>query len=239
MTDNWVGWALAAASVLALLVFVWHGLQRWSDIMRRHRDNEDRARRGEPLDASPKKAKAKKLEAMAWFAVATDDVRGAARALQLRTATPVEAGDGPARAAEGVFVFAVEGFVCAVGEDAWQRGDFAVIEAALERLSREYGDATWFCVDARSSRFGWAAARGGALHRAWCGDGDEDRVLWQFGDPTVAESELGFFVDDPRDATDDEHKWWPVAADVRALARRWSKDPAASLAAAQGLAGRC
>ena len=86
MTDNWVGWALAAASVLALLVFVWHGLQRWSDIMRRHRDNEDRARRGEPLDASPKKAKAKKLEAMAWFAVATDDVRGAARASRTSSA---------------------------------------------------------------------------------------------------------------------------------------------------------
>lgn len=236
--DNWVGWLLASASVLALLAFVWHGLQRWSEIMRRHRLNEDRARRGEPLLAPPKKSKARRLESMAWFAVATDDVRGAARALQLRTAFPAEAGDGPARAAEGMFVFADRGFVCAVGEDAWQRGDFAAIEGALERLSREFGDATWFCVDARSSRFGWAAARGGSLQRAWCGDGDEESVLWQVGDPSIAERELGFFVDDPRDASDDEHKWWPIADDVRALARRWSADPDPSLADAEGFGGR-
>lgn len=238
MTDPWIGALLAAASVVALLAFVWHGLGRWSEIMRRHRLNEDRARRGEPLDVAPKKGRTAKPRALAWFGVATDDVRGAARALQLRTALPTGAGDGPARAAEGMFVFATGGFVCAVGEDAWQRGDLAAIEGALERLSRAFGDATWFCVDARSSRFGWAAARGGSLQRAWCGDGDEERVLWQFGEPTVAERELGFFVDDPRDATDDEHKWWPVADDVLALARRWSTAPEAALGEAEGLAGR-
>ncbi len=236
--DNWIGWLLAALSVLALLLFVWHGLQRWSEIMRRYRHNEDRARRGEPQDGAKKRRKARKSGTLAWFAVATDDVHGAARALPLRTATLAPAGDGPFRAAEGLFVFKGDGFVYAVGEDAWQRGDFEKIEGALERLSRNYGDATWFCVDSLSSCFGWATARGGTLRRAWCGNGDEDRVLWQFGELTLAERELGFFVDDPRDGTDDEHKWWPVAADVEALARLWSKDPDAAFAAAAGLAGR-
>ena len=237
--DNWLGWLLAAASVIALLAFVWHGLQRWSDIMRRHRHNEDRARRGESLYAAPRQLKPKRLEALAWFAVATSDVRAVARALQMRTVGPAVSGEGTARAAEGMFVFAHSGFVCAVGDDAWQRGDFAAIEGALERLSRAFGDATWFCVDARSSRFGWAAARSGSLQRAWCGDGDEERVLWQAGDPTVAERDLGFFLDDPRDGTDDEHKWWPVGSDVRALAARWSADPTTAIGESEGLTGRC
>jgi hypothetical protein len=60
---------------------------------------------------------------------------------------------------------------CAIGEDAWQKGELSAVESALERLSREFGSASWFCIDAERGRFGWAFAHSGSLQRAWCGDG--------------------------------------------------------------------
>ena len=92
-----------------------------------------------------------------------------------------------------------DGAVCALGSDAWLRADFDELEQALARLSLSCDEAAWFGMDASRSRFGWALARGGVVLRAWCGDGDDEAVLWSVGSPTGDERALGFFVDDPRD----------------------------------------
>ena len=42
---------------------------------------------------------------------------------------------------------------------------------------------------------------------------------------TPQERALGCFVDDPRDRSDDEIKWWPDRRTVHALAAAWSLDP--------------
>ncbi len=177
----------------------------------------------------------------AWFSVPSRDVQQVARVLGLRTAMPANWATGLAGAATGLFVGVRGEFVCAVGRDAWRDQVFADIAAALERLSRVAGRACWFGIDADGERFGWALARAGALQRAFCWDGTADAIVWDDGACTVAEAELGFFVDDPRDGSDDPIKWWPTVGDVLALAARWSIDPrrvASGEAAATGLLGR-
>jgi hypothetical protein len=237
--EPWIGWTLATLVVCALLAFVWFGLSRWSEIMRRHRANEEKAQ-ADAVVAQPARKKTRRRGApIAWIAVQASDARSVARCLGVRTAQPCDWESGLDRAADGLFVAACRGsHVCAIGEDAWQKGELSAVESALERLSREFGSASWFCIDAERGRFGWAFAHSGSLQRAWCGDGDDERVLWQFGERTAPEAALGFFVDDPRDRTDDEHKWWPIADDVRALAVRCAVLPEPDEGGGFGVAGR-
>ncbi|MGE3171916.1 MAG: hypothetical protein AB7O97_04770 [Planctomycetota bacterium] len=175
----------------------------------------------------------------AWFAVRGADGDRVARALGLRTAVPADWSRGAAGAADGLFVAPLGRFVVAVGVDAWHRGELDAVAAALRTLSQQVGDAAWFGIDERAERFGWALARGGRLERAFCYCGDAHAVLWDEGEVTVAEDRLGFFVDDPRDQTEDPLKWWPTAADVRRLAAIWGVDPVRPPAAGgDGVLGR-
>ena len=238
--DPVLGLVLAGLSVAALLAFVWFGLSRWSSIMHRHRANEERAQRGDEVLPQEKRKRPSRLASPAWFSARGAEAKAVARALGLRTAVPVAWDEGLQRAAEGLFVApCLDGAVCALGSDAWLRADGDELEKVLARLSLACGEAAWFGMDASRSRFGWALARGGVVLRAWCGDGDDEFVLWSVGSPTGDERALGFFVDDPRDGTDDEHKWWPIADDVRALAQRWGALPEADESdATAGLLGR-
>lgn len=237
--DPILGLVLAGLSVAALLAFVWFGLSRWSSIMHRHRANEERAQRGDEVLPQQTRKRPARLVAPAWFSARAADGKEVARALGLRTAVPLAWSEGLQRAAEGLFVANCRGgSVCALGADAWLRSDFEALETALLRLSQACGEATWFGMDPARSCFGWAMARDGVVLRAWCGDGDDEQVLWSVGNPTADERALGFFVDDPRDGTDDEHKWWPIAADVQALAERWQALPEPGADDAEGWLGR-
>lgn len=217
---------MGVAVIVAVVAFTLFGLSRWAEIMRRHRDHQDRAETG-LVEAEARAAEAAAAErTTVWFAIRAQDAREVARVLGLRTVQPVAFEDGMQRARTGMFVAPCgKDFVMALGFDAWQRGDLSQVEAALLRLSKAHGEAFWFVVDEERDCVGWAVARRGQLSRAYCFHGSDEEVLWDVGELTPAEREFGFFVEDPRDLTDDEHKWWPLPRDVRALASRWCIEP--------------
>ncbi|MBL8728131.1 MAG: hypothetical protein JNM25_06855 [Planctomycetes bacterium] len=150
------------------------------------------------------------------------------RALGLRTVLPANWAAGLAEVQrQGVFVTpCVDGWVLAVGADL--RADGAdlggFVTPLLERLGAAFGGAAWFLTDAAGERHGWALATRQALVRGYAYDGERGHVFWH-GEVTAAEQELDCFVDDPRDNSDDEIKWWPDERVVLSLAAAWSLDP--------------
>lgn len=167
------------------------------------------------------------------------------RQLGLRTVLPANWGAGLAEVEqEGVFVTsAVEGHVFAVGADLGLRcgGDAERIAALVSRLSATFGRVVWFQTHDAAEVHGWMLADRGELVRGYAFVGDEGHVFWH-GDVTDAERDLGCFLDDPRDSSDDEIKWWPDSRIVGALAAAWSVDPtrieARNAAPALGSCGR-
>ncbi|MFY9342358.1 MAG: hypothetical protein WAT39_07705 [Planctomycetota bacterium] len=173
--------------------------------------------------------------AATWLAVATTDHAALVRALGLRTELPANWAGGFAEAqAGGVFVTPAVARHCLVvgaGVDALDLdGEVLPLLAAL---SRSFGRAAWFRRDDQGERHGWAVAEAGRIVRAYAWDGTVGHVAWD-GEVSADERELGCFVDDPRDHSDDEQKWWPDARLVDALAARWSIDPKALAGHATG-----
>lgn len=160
--------------------------------------------------------------------VRSNDAAAVARALGLRTVLPANWAAGLAAArSQGVFVTPpVDGWVYAVGADlACDGADVgAVLAPLLERLGAAFGGAAWFRCDGAAERHGWALATSDGLLRGYAYDG-EHGPIWDRGDVTDAEHELGCFVDDPRDSSDDEVRWWPDERTVLDLAVAWSRDP--------------
>jgi len=163
----------------------------------------------------------------AWFAVRAGDAESVKNALGVRAAVPSSWVAGLTRVAdEGIFVTPpVDGWVFAIGVDAFQRGDCERVTQLLLRLGSSCGPAFWFATHARMDVHGWSCADSRELLRGYLYDGDEPRVVWDQGVVTPTETELGFFVDDPRDRSDDALKWWPTPACVLRLAAAWSLDP--------------
>ncbi|MEO6596581.1 MAG: hypothetical protein ABIP94_17655 [Planctomycetota bacterium] len=147
-------------------------------------------------------------------------------------------------AEHGVFVAAaVDGWVVAVGPDIGAAtADAAdVVPPLLERLSRAFGSAVWFATSGDDERHGWAVADDGALRRGYAFAGEHGGVFWH-GEVTEDERALECFVEDPRDSSDDEIKWWPDERTVLQLAAAWSFDPSRlgeqGLPTASGWVGR-
>ncbi|MCK5941886.1 MAG: hypothetical protein KAI24_07970, partial [Planctomycetes bacterium] len=98
------------------------------------------------------------------------------------------------------------------------------IEPLLAALSERFGEAFWFITDDDRDVHGWARAERGRLTRGYAFTEEHGHVFWH-GDVTDDEHDLGCFVDDPRDRSDDDVKWWPDRAVVCAVAGRWAADP--------------
>jgi hypothetical protein len=126
----------------------------------------------------------------------------------------------------GVFVSPpVAGFVFACGADVAALADVeGEIAPRLERLAARFGIAAWFRSDDARDAYGWALAREGSLARAYAFDGERGPSTW-LGEVDEAERALGCHVDDPRDHSDDDVKWWPDRRIVHAIAAAWSIDP--------------
>jgi len=162
-----------------------------------------------------------------WLALRAEDPEHVVRAMQLRTVLPANWSSGLAQvASEGVFVTPpVAGWMFAVGRDlAVTTHNPAELESLLTRLSEQFDEVMWFSTDEERDVHGWARARRGEFVRGYAYDEEQGHTLWA-GDVTEAESELGCFLDDPRDQSDDEIKWWPDRRTVLAIARAWSMDP--------------
>jgi len=147
--------------------------------------------------------------------------------LRLRTVLPANWHAGPtAAAAAGVFVSPpVDGWIFVAGADLAAADPECDVLPMLAAASRG-GTAAWFCSAPDADEFGWALAQDGAIVRAYAYSGEPGHVLWR-GELTAAERDLGCFVDDPRDRSDDDVKWWPDAGTVVALATAWSLAPTA------------
>ncbi len=160
--------------------------------------------------------------------VRASDGEAVVRALGLRTVLPANWAAGLAEVQQqGVFVTpSVDGWVLAVGADlrADDRSVGAFVTPLLERLGATFGGAAWFFTDAAVERHGWALATRSELARGYAFDGEQGHVFWH-GEVTDAERELDCFVDDPRDSSDDDIKWWPDERTVLSLAAAWSLDP--------------
>lgn len=217
---------LIVALVLTAAV-IWYGLLAWQRILHRRGEQQagtTQARADRPAEDPDQPLP---LPAVAtWFAVRSADSAAVVRALALRTVLPANWRAGLATAAQaGVFVTPpIGGWVLAVGRDLDGIGESAeAVPPLLAALSRMFGRAAWFCRDDRGERYGWAVADGGSLVRGYAYADGPGHLLWH-GDVTDDERDLGCFVDDPRDHSDDDVKWWPDARLVTALAARWSLD---------------
>jgi len=149
------------------------------------------------------------------------------RALGLRTVLPANWAAGlAAAAAAGTFVSPpVRGFVLVTGSDLQRHSNpDEDLLPLLERLSRQFGRACWFVSDSERDVHGWVRAEGGAIERAYAYVVDRGHLLMA-GEITDCERALGCFVDDARDGSDDEVKWWPDRRIVHALAAAWAVDP--------------
>jgi len=146
--------------------------------------------------------------------------------MALRTVLPANWRAGLLEVAErGVFVAPLDGQVLATGPDllAADAAGIARIEALLVALSRTFGEVRWFQCHAEAELFGWARATRGEVSRGYAFASEQH--IWWHGEVTEAEHAAGCFVDDPRDTSDDEVKWWPDERLVRHLASAWSIDP--------------
>jgi hypothetical protein len=162
-----------------------------------------------------------------WLAIRADDPELVVRALQLRTVLPANWAAGLAQTAtEGVFVTPpVEGWIFAVGRDlAVTTHNPVEMESLITGLSEQYDKVMWFSTDEDRDVHGWAMAQRGEFVRGYAYVDEQGHTLWH-GDVTEIETALGCFVDDPRDQSDDEIKWWPDRRTVLAIAAAWSKDP--------------
>lgn len=179
-----------------------------------------------------------------WLMVRADDPEHVVQALRLRTVLPANWRAGLDEVAQqGVFVTPpVDGWVFAVGRDlAVRTADPTAIEPLIATLSDQFGEAFWFATDDERDTHGWARGDRGQLTRGYAFAEEHGHIFWH-GDITDPEHELGCFVDDPRDRSDDEIKWWPDRDVVCALAARWAMDPAkidaAGRPASAGFVGR-
>jgi len=163
-----------------------------------------------------------------WAMVRADDPEQVVQALRLRTVLPANWRAGLDEVVEqGVFVTPpVDGWVYAVGRDlATRTADPAAIEPLLAALSDRFGEAFWFVTDDERDVYGWARGARGQLTRGYVFAEEHGHIFWH-GDVTEHEHALGCFVDDPRDRSDDEIKWWPDHAVVCGIAAGWARNPA-------------
>lgn len=226
-------------AIAATLLLLGYGLLAWEHIVRRRREAEatgeiglgrgggwgtaTRARAARP-DVEPD-APAFPRAAVAWLALRTTDLDSVVRTLRLRTVLPANWGAGLDEVADGaVFVTPpVAGWVLAIGAVFAAHDVERWLPELLQRLGGSFATVVWAAADDAGERHGFALCEGGELRRGYAFDGELGTTFWH-GDVTDAERALHCHIDDPRDRSDDDIKWWPDQALVRRVAAAWSLD---------------
>jgi hypothetical protein len=168
----------------------------------------------------------------AWLAVRTVDTARLAESLPLEMIRPCNWREGIHEARGRVFIAPpIDGWTLAVGGPlALEKDQLRVL---LNRLSAAFGEAQSFSTHRGSDSHAWARSVNGAILRAFeCGDGE---ILWNEGEPTPEERELGFVVTEPFDPPNDDADHgdpegepparWPSEEWVPILAGHWSINP--------------
>jgi hypothetical protein len=167
----------------------------------------------------------------AWLALDTADAAAVAAALGLQGTQEATWAEGVAPSHwSSVFVTPPVGdWTLAVSAALFpprRAGDF--VGPLLERLSREFGEAQYFCTHTGAGLHAWARARGGRLVRGYGWLGKEGLTLWDAGALTREERDLGLRLPGARPpaAKQDEGAGAaPEEGDVLQLAACWSIDP--------------
>lgn len=156
---------------------------------------------------------------MAWLAVDSTDTKAVATALGLREARAATWADGiEAAYRSSVFVTPpLADWTLAVGIPLFppDRAD-AFVKPILERLSRQFGEAQYFCSHRDVELQIWARARKGQLIRGYGWLGQKGLSLWDEGVQTAEERDPEF------GASQGPH---PDEDRVMQLATVWSIDP--------------
>jgi len=169
---------------------------------------------------------------MAWLALDTTDAEAVATALGLREARAATWAEGNDAACQSsVFVTPpLADWTLAVGAALFppDRAE-AFVKPLLERLSREFRDAQFFCTHRDVQLHVWARARQGKLVRGYGWLGGKGVILWDEGGQTKEERDLGFRFFDGRspavEQTENKNDTLPDEGCVMQLASLWSIDP--------------
>jgi hypothetical protein len=163
---------------------------------------------------------------MAWLALDTSDTAAVASAVGLRNIRSANWAEGiDASHQSAVFVTPPLGdWTLVLGRTLFPPDRAEVfIKPLLERLSRQFGDAQYFCTYREVELHIWARARHGQLVRGYGWLGDKNLTLWDEGAQTKEEKDLGFCsVGDPQG---NKSRWVPDESILMQLACLWSVDP--------------
>jgi hypothetical protein len=152
---------------------------------------------------------------MAWLALETTDTKAVANALNLQETQDTTWADGIKAAHQGlVFVTPPLGdWTLAIGLALFPPQQVAwFVKPLLAPLSRQFGDAQYFCTHRDVELNGWARARKGRVLRGYAWLGDKGQNLWDEGPQTKEEVALGISNS-------------PNEEFVMQLASVWSIDP--------------
>jgi hypothetical protein len=171
---------------------------------------------------------------MAWLAVESTATRAVAGAVGLKGARAATWEEGVKAAHQAsVFVTPPLGdwtLVASTGLFPTGRID-AFVKPLLEKLSKRFGDAQYFCTQETVKLSAWARARKGALVRGFGWLGQTGTTLWTEGALTKEERRIGLlFSNSPvptTGAADPEKVDTPDEDCVMGLAANWSIDPSA------------
>jgi len=187
-----------------------------------------------------------------WYAVKSTDSNAVARALHLQDARSASWAEGLA-SAEGSEVFVappVAGWVLIVGSELGASlSTNAPSWNELIALSSKFGEAQAFCTHRVVELHVWAKAVAGDLVRAHGYLGESGETLFDVGEETADERDLGFKFFDERSPDASNEAYWersdlsfPDEESVMSLARRWSLAPIelneSSAEAMTGVVGR-
>jgi hypothetical protein len=92
----------------------------------------------------------------------------------------------------------------------------------LQQLSRKLGQIQFFSASGVFDQHAWVRAEMGRISRAYAWSG---RTLWNQGEMTAAEKDLGLKCYDYAQTPDSEHEASGNSDKVHLLAARWSLDP--------------
>ena len=172
-----------------------------------------------------------------WYAVKTDDKRKLADKLGLKNMSDCNWQTGIDKAYKGsVFITPViDGWTlaCGLGLSHAEGGDeIKGVKEVLVRLSREFGEAQYFCTHRVTEYHCWMKAMHGEVTRvyAWLGESGENITIE--GEPTEFEKTLNLpntFSEEAKadDYFEREDLTWPYEQLVMQVAAHWSVDPSA------------
>lgn len=170
---------------------------------------------------------------VAWLAVETTDTTAVAAALGLRGLQEVMWEDGIASSRSTVFVTPPLGdWTLAVSAVLFPQEDVrAFVKPLLEKLSRSFREAQYFCTHRKFGLHVWARAEAGRLLRGYGWLDQKSQTLWNEGLQTEEERDLGFHfgagLAAPVEKESGDQLATPDEGCVMQLASLWSIDPTA------------